>query len=217
MLQQLPSNPALSGKLHRYEMGDCQSFSSDCRCAAVVLSGSIEILLPSLVDRDARFCWQTLSSGDLIYPSRDIAGDNFPVFWIRGLTPSSVFFCGDIELRTLLLTDRYLASEFLEVQRRRVAELRRDSMRLRMQTAESRFMHFLQSENQFDADGQTLLAGYFHEIAMRLNLAPATLSRTLADLQRKGHFKRKGRRVSVRPSIQSAQESPRAQAAICAG
>lgn len=215
MLQRLQSNPALAANLHRYEMGDCRAMASDCQQAVIVLTGSVEILLPSPVEEAACFCWQTLAAGDAMHPSQDIAADNFPQFWIRALVPSLVLLCSDSEFRRLLLTDHNLAADLLEAQRRRVAELRRELMRLRMPTAEGRFMHYLLSENHFDDAGQTRLKGYFHEIAMHLNLAPATLSRTLAGLQRKGHFKRQGYRLSIRKSAAPSplQESPRARAA----
>ncbi|TXT31843.1 MAG: hypothetical protein FD131_766 [Rhodocyclaceae bacterium] len=173
----------------------------------IVASGSVEILLRALDSEALPFCWQILTVGDWLIPSRDISADDFPVFDIRAIEPSTVVLPDHVEFRTLLLTDRYLAAYLLDAQSRRTSELRRDMARLRMPTAENRFMHYLLTENRFDRNGQTLLDGYFHEIALRLNLAPATLSRTLADLQRRGSFNRKGRRLTLRKSI-SPQPTP---------
>jgi CRP-like cAMP-binding protein len=195
MLEKLLSKSPLPGTRHQFSTTQSQMMSSNCRQAILVLSGSIEIQLPSPIE--GRFCWQTLSPGDWLFPSSDIDTNTCPNFWIHALSTATVLICRDTEFRNLLRSESQLATELIEGQRRRTSALRREVMRLRMQTAEGRFMHYLLSENQFTPDGRTLLNGYFQEIAMQLNLAPATLSRTLADMQRKGHFQRKGRQFSL--------------------
>lgn len=176
------------------------TLSATCHRVLIVISGSLELMLRAPISEASSFCWQTLTPGDWVTPSKDISADDFPEFQIRAVVPTMVLLPEELEFRSLLLTDRYLAADLLDRQSRRTSELRRDVARLRMPTAESRFMHYLLTENRFDQNGHTLLDGYFHEIAQRLNLAPATLSRTLADLQRRGSFNRKGRRLTLRKS-----------------
>lgn len=214
MLRQLESYPTLWNSQHHLDAGESMTLGMACHRVLIVVSGSAEIMLRAPVSEASSFCWQTLMPGDWVNPSRDISADDFPEFQIRAVSPATVLLPEDMEFRTLLLADRYLAADLLDRQSRRTSELRRDMARLRMQTAESRFMHYLLTENRFDQNGQTLLDGYFNEIALRLNLAPATLSRTLADLQRRGSFNRKGRRLTLRKSSSPKQtaESRRAPA-----
>lgn len=215
MLEHLLSKSPLSWTRQQLSVGDEVTMQTNCRQAIIVVAGSIDIQLPSPVEE--RFSWQTLTAGDWLFPSSDIDRNSYPAFWISPLSNATLILCPDTELRTLLRSESQLATELLETQRRRTSELRREVMRLRMQTAESRFMHYLLSENEFTPDGQTLLNGYFQEIAVQLNLAPATLSRTLADMQRKGHFKRKGRRFSIEachPGSGKSTPSARASQAI---
>jgi CRP-like cAMP-binding protein len=215
MLQQLESYPALLNSQHHFDAGKGMTLEMDSHHVLIVVSGTLEILLKAPHSEAVPFCWQTLVKGDWLIPSRDISADDFPEFQIRAVKPSTVILPDNLEFRALLLTERYLAADLLDSQSRRISELRRDMARLRMPTAESRLMHYLLTENRFDRNGQTLLDGYFHEIALRLNLAPATLSRTLADLQRRGSINRKGRRVTLRKSFSPKQilESKRAPAA----
>lgn len=201
MLRQLESSPTLWHSQHRLEAGESMTLDMACQQVLIVVSGSVEILLRAPSSEASSFCWQTLMPGDWVNPSRDISPVDFPEFRIRAVSPALVLLPEDLEFRTMLLADRYLAADMLERQARRTSELRRDRTRLRLQTAAGRFMHYLLTENRFDRHGQTLLDSYFHEIAWRLNLAPATLSRTLADLQRRGSIYRKGRRLTLRKSI----------------
>lgn len=198
MLQQLESHPSLWDSRHHLEAGQSMTLDMACHRVLIVTSGAVEILLRAPLSEASSFCWQTLMQGDWVNPSRDISADDFPEIQICATVPTVILLPDAVAFRALLLTDRYLAADLLDRQSRRTSELRRDMARLRMQTAESRFMHYLLTENCFDQHGQTLLKGYFHEIALRLNLAPATLSRTLADLQRRGSFNRKGRRLTLR-------------------
>lgn len=200
MLRQLESYPTLWNSRHHLDAAQSMTLGMACHRVLIVISGSLEIMLREPLSDASSFCWQTLMPGDWVNPAKDISSDDFPEFQIRAIVPTMVLLPEDLEFRSLLLTDRYLAADLLDRQSRRTSELRRDMARLRMQTAESRFMHYLLTENRFDQNGQTLLDGYFHEIALRLNLAPATLSRTLADLQRRGSFNRKGHRLTLRRS-----------------
>lgn len=201
MISQLETYPTLWNSQHRLGVGEGLTVKMSDRRVLIVISGSVEILLRAAGSEAPPFCWQTLMPGDWINPFQDISPDDFPEIEVRALGPALMLVPNDLAFRTLLLNDRYLAADMLERQARRTSELRRDMARLRLQTAEGRFMHYLLTENRFDRNGQTLLDGYFHEIALRLNLAPATLSRTLADLQRRGSIYRKGRRLTLRKSI----------------
>lgn len=198
MLEYLAFHPIFKDNQRHFEPGERLIVPMTSPGVLIVLAGTIDVLLLAPDSEATPFCWQTLVAGDWVVPTQDVSAEIFSEYQIRAVESSTVMLSEISQFRTLLATDRCLAAELFEIQSRRVSALRRDMARLRMQTAENRFMHYLLTENHFDGNGQTILDGFYNKIALRLNVAPATLCRVLADLQKQGRFSRKGRQLSLR-------------------
>lgn len=191
----LKTHPALSGTLHRISPGDVLKIQTDKPCFLIVVSGRVEIHLPSPVGNE--FCCETLLVGDCLAPHRELFADNFSEYFLKAPTPSSFMLPSERDFESLLASDRLLAADLLRSQIQRAAALRRDAARLRMIMAESRLVHYLLTENLLGDNDQVAIKGYLHEVADQLDIAPETLSRIMRSLQEKGVFSRNGRQFQV--------------------
>lgn len=191
----LKSSPALSGTLHQIDVGDVMKIPTDRPCFLIVVSGCIEIHLPSPIDKE--FCCETLTVGDCLAPHRELFADNFSEYFLKAPTPSSFMLPSERDFESLLASNRLLVADLLRLQIQRAAALRRDAARLRTVMAESRLIHFLLTENLLGDNDEIAIKGYLREIANKLDIAPATLSRIMLSLQKKGVLSRNGRQFQV--------------------
>lgn len=191
----LKSSPALSGTLHQIDVGDVMKIPTAKQCFLIVVSGRIEIHLPSPIGNE--FCCETLTAGDCLAPHRELFADNFSEYFLKAPTPSSFMLPSERDFESLLASNRLLVADLLCLQIQRAAALRRDAERLRMVMAENRLIHYLLTENLVGDDGQIAIKGYLHEMADKLDIAPATLSRIMLSLQKRGILSRSGRQFQV--------------------
>jgi len=191
----LKLHPALSGTLHQIGRGDVLKIPTDKPCFLIVVSGCIEIHLPSPIENE--FCCETLVAGDCLAPHRELFADNFSEYFLKASTPSSFMLPSERDFESLLASNRLFAADLLRIQIQRAAALRRDTERLRMVMAESRLIHYLLTENLLGDNDQIAIKGYLREMADRLDIAPATLSRIMRSLQKRGVLSRNGRQFQV--------------------
>ena len=198
--QLLNAYPALSGALYQIDVGDIMKIPTDRRCFLIVVSGCIEIHLPSPIDKE--FCCETLTVGDCLAPHRELFANNFSEYFLKASKPSSFLLPSERDFEFLLASNRLLAADLLCIQMQRAAALRRDAARLRTVMAESRLIHFLLTENLLGDSDEIAIKGYLHEVANKLDIAPATLSRIMLSLQKKGVLSRNGRQFQIHRHFQ---------------